>query len=173
MMDSRRFRGSFQHDFCQCGRQQMFVSRNSPGQSWIRFGFLLIAVYLRRLYVASEGGRDWTERLLSQIKTLLPELFCKCSTALKNFFFKVGRSNQELELGKADYMLLKIKRFLSWKLRNTAAKGSIVNGRKRQDWVWFICDFGQLPVCSLNLLNWWYLNICLLFVYIAYTLGIC
>ena len=35
---------------------EMFVSRNSPVQSWIRFGFLLIAVYLRRLYVASEGG---------------------------------------------------------------------------------------------------------------------
>ena len=49
---------------------------------------------------------------------------------MKNFFFNVGTSNQELELGKADCMLLKIKRFLSWKLRNTAAKGSIVDGRE-------------------------------------------
>ena len=172
MMDFRRFRGSFEHDFCSCGRQRNGCFQKFACAELILFWFLLIMVYLSREEFDWRGG-DCTERLLSQIKTLLPELFCKCSTALKNFFFKVGRSNQELELGKADYMLLKIKRFLSWKLRNTAAKGSIVNGRKRQDWVWFICDFEQLPVCSLNLLNWWYLNICLLFVYIAYTLGIC
>ena len=172
MMDFRIFLGFSERDFGSCGRQ-----RNVCFQEFAccRAEFVLFSSdpgYLNSEEFDCERG-DWTERLLSQIKTLLPELFCKCSTALKNFFFKVGRSNQELELGKADYMLLKIKRFLSWKLRNTAAKGSIVNGRKRQDWVWFICDFEQLPVCSLNLLNWWYLNICLLFVYIAYTLGIC
>ena len=87
MMDSRRFRGSFQHDFCQCGRQQMFVSRNSPGQSWIRFGFLLIAVYLSRLKRCCERGVGAAKAqkiyLLKALKTLLPVIYGRYSGEVK------------------------------------------------------------------------------------------
>ena len=44
--------------FASAAGNKMFVSRNSPVQSWIRFGFLLIVVYLSRLYVV-RGWGDW------------------------------------------------------------------------------------------------------------------
>ena len=116
------------------------------------------------------GGEDWTERSLSQIKTLLPELFCKCSTALKNFFFNVGRVNRELDLGKADCMLLKIKRFFSWKLRNTASKGSIAwENRGNKTAVWTNCTWRQLPV------SWYdFLKLVINYIYVyGFTLNTC
>ena len=109
-------------------------------------------------------------RDFSQIKTLLPELFCKCSTALKNCFFNIGRVNRELELGKADCMLLKIKRFSSWKLKNTAAKGSIAwENRGNKTVVWTKCTWRQLPVSSYDFLK---LVINYIYVY-GFTLNTC
>ena len=72
------------------------------------------------------GRGDWTERFLSQIKTLLPELFCKCSTVLKNFFFNVGRANQELELGEQTGGCQSLRDLSFESSGKTAARGSIV-----------------------------------------------
>ena len=81
-----------------------------------------------------EEEEDWTERFLSQIKTLLPELFCKCSTVLKNFFFNVGRANQELELGKQTGGGQSLRDFSLESSSNTAARGSIVGEVEERDY---------------------------------------
>ena len=157
MMDSRRFRGSFEHDFCSCGRQRNGCFQKFACAELNLFWFLLIVVYLNREEFDCRGG-DWTKRFLSQIKTLLFELFCKWSTILKNFFLNVGRENQELELGKQTGDCQNLRDFSLESLENTASRGSMVGEVEERDYcliyLWletFSCQ--QLQYVELMMLN--------------------
>ena len=72
MMDSRRFQGSFEHDFGSCGRQQnvcfqKFACTELNSFFWISFDCCLF----KQIVCCQWVGGDWTERFFSQIETLL------------------------------------------------------------------------------------------------------
>ena len=157
MMDFGIFLGFYERDFCSCGRQRNGCFQKFACAELNLFWFLLIVVYLNIEEFDCWWG-DWTERFLSQIKTLLFELFCKCSTVLKNFFLNVGRANQELELGKQTGDFHNLRDFSLESLENTASRGSIVGEVEERDYcliyLWleiFSCQ--QLQYVELMMLN--------------------
>ena len=74
MMDSRRFQGSFEHDFCSYSRQRNWSFQKFACAELNLVSFLLIMVYLKREEFEVDGGAATALKisLLKALETLLP-----------------------------------------------------------------------------------------------------
>ena len=132
MMDSRRFWGSFEHDFCSCGRQRNGCFQKFACAELNLFWFLLIVVYLsREEFDCQGGGLDWEISLSNQ--TLLSRVILGMLNSIGEFLFQCLKSKPRAGAGEAEWGLPKLKRFLSWKLIKHCYQGvdSWGSGRTR------------------------------------------
>ena len=68
MMDSRIFRGSFEHNFCSCGRQRNGSFQKFACAELNLVWFLLIVIYLNREELdCKRGGWSWETSLSDHI----------------------------------------------------------------------------------------------------------
>ena len=165
MKDSRRLRGSFEHDFCSCGQQRNWSFQKFACAELNLVSFLLIVVYLSREEFDCRGESCYSFKDFSfeiSRNTAARDELC-----LKNYFFK--RISMPDCCKYWEYSTVSGDIYLPYLMRHCQWRSIAWGNRDNKTTVWsFVTRDSFLSADTIFKLV--IFNICIQFLYFAYDL---